>query len=116
MSETERKTIVLAGRVLGYTPPTQGQIEALIRISRAIMRGAEDDQHEFWMTQIERVGTLLESLIDEGDRYALDQLYLTGKISTADIITAVMGQVDEDNKAEGKAKPVKANTARVRRN
>lgn len=119
MSETgDNNTLILAGRVVRFTPPTTGQIEAMIRIGRSVRRGDDDADPEFWIKQIDRVGTLLESLIDEGDRDTVDELYLTGKISHADLLTQILKKVEADaEKSEDKAiaKAKKANPARVAR-
>ena len=116
MTETDN-TILLAGRVVGFIPPTQGQMESMIRISRTISRGTDDDAKEFWEKQIDRIGMLLESMVAEADRDLVDELYLTGKISHADLMTAIMTKVNEnavasEDKTIDKAK---ANVARVRR-
>lgn len=119
MSETDDKnTLILAGRVVAFIPPTQGQIEAMIRIGRSVRRGDDDADPEFWIKQIDRIGTLLESLIAEGDRDTVDELYLTGKISHADLLTQILRKVEQnatesEDKAIAKAK--KANPARVAR-
>ena len=107
------KTIILAGRVIGFTPPTQGQIEVMARIGKSLQRGTDDEPMDFWITQLDRIGTLLESLIAEGDREVVDMLYLTGKISHTDLLTAVMDKVKADKPVE--VKDAKANKARVQR-
>lgn len=122
MTETENgpeggteNTIILAGRVIGFIPPTQGQLEAMIRIGRTMQRGTDDDSNEFWVKQIDRIGTLLESLITESDRDLVDDLYLTGKISHSDLLKAIMAKVRYDaEKSEDKA-IAKAKTASVKR-
>ena len=111
-------TIILAGRVVGFIPPTQGQVEALVRIGRTLERGTDDGKEDFWIKQIDRIGTLLESLIAEGDRDIVDQLYLTGKIDHSELIRAIMGKIsanaeNSENKAIAKAK--KTAGARVQR-
>jgi hypothetical protein len=108
MTETDN-TIVLAGRVVGFIPPTQGQMESMVRIGKTILRGTDDDSSEFYMTQIDRVGRLLESLIAEQDRDLVDDLYLTGKIDHATLMSAIIEKVKEksDSKTES-AKPVRA--------
>lgn len=106
-------TIILAGRIVGFTPPTQGQIESMARIGKTLQRGTDDAPSEFWVTQLDRIGTLLESMIDEKDRDLVDQLYLTGKLSHAELLTAIMTKVKENSPDE--AKEPKANKARVQR-
>ena len=110
-------TIILAGRVVGFIPPTQGQMEAMIRIGRTIARGTDDDTMEFWHKQVDRVGTLLDSLIAEGDRDLVDQLYLTGKIDHSTLLRAILAKINSNaEQSEDKAiAKAKANTARVRR-
>lgn len=121
MSETDN-TIILAGRVVGFIPPTQGQIEAMIRIGRTMQRGTDDDNSEFWHKQIERIGTLLDSMIAEGDRDLVDELYLTGKIDHATLMKTILTKVKESaDQAEGQAVEAenkaiaKAKTASVKR-
>lgn len=111
------KTIILAGRVVGFIHPTQGQIEALIRISHTLENGPEDSKQEFWVKQIRRIGTLLDSLIVEADQELVEDLYLTGKISHSDLLTAILGKINSNaEKSENKAiAKAKANTARVKR-
>lgn len=117
---TEEKTenvIILAGRLVGFTPPTQGQLEAMVRISRTMQAGADDDRSEFWIKQISRIGTLLESMINEADRDLVDELYLTGKIDHTTLLTAILTKVNENAvKSEDKAiAKAKVTTARVKR-
>lgn len=121
MSETD-DTIILAGRVVGFIPPTQGQVEAMIRIARTMQRGTDDETNEFWHKQIDRIGTLLDSMIAEGDRDLVDDLYLTGKIDHATLMKAIMTKVKERaDQAEGRAVEAenkaiaKAKTASVKR-
>jgi hypothetical protein len=44
MSETVEtdNTIILAGRVIQFIPPTQGQVEQMVRIARSTQRGDPD--------------------------------------------------------------------------
>lgn len=114
MTESDN-TIILAGRVVGFIPPTEGQIQAMIRIGKTIQKGADDEARDFWVTQINRIGTLLESLIAPADRELVDELYLTGKIDHTVLLSAIMGKINKraeesENKAIAKAK-----TARVQR-
>lgn len=118
MSDTDN-TIILAGRVIGFTPPTQGQLEAMVRIGRTIRSSTDDDLSEFWQTQINRIGTLLESLINEADREIVFELYLTGKVDHSAVLTAILGKMnsnaqDSEDKAIAKAKG-KASPVRVQR-
>lgn len=121
MSETEANdtnTLILAGRVVRFIPPTTGQIEAMIRIGRSVKKGTDDHDPEFWVKQIDRVGTLLESLIAEGDRDTVDELYLTGKIDHSTLLTAVLKAVEanaEQSEDKAIAKAKKAAPARVSR-
>lgn len=120
MSETVEtdNTVILAGRVIRFIPPTTGQIEAMIRIGRSIRKGTDDQPNDFWVTQIDRIGTLLESMIAEGDRETVDELYLTGKIDHSALLTAIMKTVEANaEKSEDKAidKAKKANPVRVAR-
>lgn len=115
MTDTDN-TIILAGRVVGFTPPTQGQLEAMVRIGRTIRSSTDDSATEFWQTQINRIGILLESLISEADRDIVFDLYLTGKIDHSSVLAAILTKVNanaeasEDKaieKAKGKASPVR---------
>lgn len=107
--------IIIAGRVLGFTPPNQGQFESMVRISRAITRGAEDADSGFWEKQIDRVGTLIESMIDEGDRDVLDNLLLTGKTNSNELMTEILAKTRQIQQASGETKLVKVAKARVQR-
>jgi hypothetical protein len=112
MTETG-DTIVLAGRVVGFMRPTQGQMESMVRIGKTIQRGTDDDSNDFYITQIHRVGLLLESLIAEKDRELVDELYLTGKIDHATLMTAIVEKINSEaakseDKAVAKAKTVRA--------
>lgn len=113
MTETDN-TIILAGRVIGFIPPTEGQIQAMIRIGKTLQKGADDAPQDFWLTQINRIGTLLESLIVEGDRELVDELYLTGKIDHTALLSAIMGKLNSKQDSEGKA-PAKGKPVRVQR-
>lgn len=108
-------TIILAGRVVRFTPPTQGQIESMVRIARTLREGPEDAPTEFWVTQVSRIGLLIDSLIAEGDRETVDTLYLTGKISAADALKAIIEKTNANAKNSEQQTVVKANKTRVRR-
>lgn len=107
-------TIILAGRVIGYIPPTQGQLEAMVRISRTLQAGTDDDPAEFWVKQINRIGTLIESLIEENDRELVDELYLTGKVSHTDLLTEIMKKVNA-NAVKSEDQAIAKAKARVKR-
>lgn len=108
-------TIILAGRVVSFVFPTQGQIESMVRIARTLERGADDAPVDFWMTQISRIGMLIDALIAPGDQETVDELYLTGKISSLEVLKEIMAKVNASAQAaEGKANP-KASKTRVRR-
>lgn len=120
MSEEKvhENTIELAGKTIRFIRPTQGQIEAMVRIGYGLRRMGEDGPNDFWIKQLDRMGTLMESLIHEDDRDTVDMLYLTGQVEHVTLLKAIMGQLDEqavasENKAIAKAK--KSNPARVRR-
>jgi hypothetical protein len=115
MTDTDN-TIILGGRIVGFTPPTQGQLEIMVRIGRTIRASTDDDVSEFWQIQINRIGILLESLIAEADRDIVDTLYLTGKIDHNVLLGAILAKVKENaeesedraiEKAKGKASPVR---------
>lgn len=108
-------TILLAGRVIGFVPPTQGQIEVMARIGKTLQRGSDDEPTEFWITQLDRIGRLLEAMIIEGDRELVDTLYLTGKINHTDLLTAIMTKINETAVASEDKAIAKANKARVQR-
>lgn len=116
MTETDN-TIILAGRAIAFIRPTEGQIQAMLRIMRAIRNGPDDAPADFWMKQMERVGVLLDSLIAPGDQDVVDELYLTGKISHVDLINAIFGKIkDEAVASEDKAiARAKKATVRVQR-
>jgi hypothetical protein len=83
--------MVLAGKSIRFTRPTDGQVQALIRIGFGLKRMDDSTPKDFWVKQLDRMGTLLESLIHEDEKEA---------------------EASED-KAIAKAK--KSNPARVRR-
>lgn len=114
---TDILTATIAGRVIGVIRPTDGQFETLARIQRTLARGSDDEPNEFWVKQIDRLGTLLENLISEGDRDTVDQLFLTGKIDTVGLMRAIfeaVGAAEAGTKNPVVAE-VKANSARVKR-
>jgi len=108
-------TIILAGRVVRFIPPTQGQIESMVRIAKTLKTGSDDAPGEFWITQLHRIGVLIDSMIDEGDRETVDMLYLTGKISAMEALREIMAKVNASAEASENAAIAKANKARVQR-
>lgn len=94
--KSEPRTAIVGGRVIGVLEPTEGQWEAIIRIQKTLARSTDDDTTEFYAKQIDRVGTLLENLIEEKDRDLVDQLFLTGKISSTDLMSAIFGALKKD--------------------
>lgn len=109
-------SIVLAGRVFGFTPPTQGQLEAMIRIGRTLKAGTDDDASEFWQVQIHRIGKLIYAMVNEGDHEVLEDLYLEGKVDHQAVLAAILTKMNSDAeasedaaiaKAKGKASPVR---------
>lgn len=115
--ETEH-TIILAGRVIRYIPPTQGQVEQMVRIARSTQRGADDAPSDFWIKQIGRIGDLLEQMIAEGDRETVEDLYVEGKLDHSALVAAILTKVRENaEKSEDKAiaKAKKVTGARVQR-
>lgn len=111
---SEPKTAIVAGRVIGVLKPTPGQYETLARMARTLSRGSDDDSAQFWGKQIDRMGTLMESLIVEGDRDAVDDLFLTGKLDHLALLRAIFAALAEP-KEDKPTKPVKAAKASVRR-
>lgn len=112
------ETIELDGQTVRFVRPTDGQVQALIRIGFGLRRMNDDTPKDFWVKQLDRMGTVLESVIHEDDRDMVDQLYLTGKIDHSQLLRAIMGQLQDEavaseDKAIAKAK--KSNPARVRR-
>lgn len=81
---------LIAGHVIGVHVPSQGQFEALLRLRSTLARGTDDDRHDFYARQIDRIGTLLESLIQESDRDLVDQLVLTGKVDMQGLMAAIL--------------------------
>lgn len=116
---TESYPVLIGGRIVGVTKPTDGQYEALVRIQHALSRGSEDSPAEFWKKQISRIGTLLDSLIVEADRETVDDMFLTGKIDTSELLHAIFTAFKEEKEKAGETNQVvaqtKANGARVRR-
>src|SRR5688572_28008437 len=83
-------TVILAGRTIQVKRPAPGQVEAMVRIARALQGGGDDDPSDYWIKHITRLGTLLESLIAEGDRDTVDDLNLTGKVDSSTLLTAIL--------------------------
>lgn len=104
--QTEPLTILLAGRIIGIVRPTQGQFEAMARISRTIATGTDDEDMAFWTKQVARVGTLIEALIIEGDRDLVDELFLTGKVTQNDLLRAMFDKYREGQPVDKPAKKV----------
>jgi hypothetical protein len=120
MSETVEtdNTIILAGRVIQFIPPTQGQVEQMVRIARSTQRGGDDAPSDFWVKQIGRIGDLLEQMIAEGDRETVEDLYVAGKLDHTTLVAAILTKVRENaEKSEDKAiaKAKKVTGARVQR-
>lgn len=111
---SELKTAIVAGRVIGVLEPTPGQYETLARMARALTRGDDDNKAEFWAKQIDRLGTLMESLIAEGDRDAVDQLFLQGKIDHLTLLRAIFAALKPAEEVKP-SKAVKVAKASVRR-
>lgn len=108
MTEKEYRPVLIGGRMISVCKPTSGQYEAMARIAHSIGRGTDDDKTEFWMKQLNRLGTLMDSLILPAEAEIADELILTGKTTTADMLKAILGAWKEDT---GQAKPVKATKA-----
>lgn len=108
-------TIILAGRIIGFHPPTTGQVESMVRIARTLERGADDAPFDFWVTQISRIGTLIDSMIIESDREIVDDLYLTGKISSLEALQEIMKKVNANAVDSEENSTSKANKTRVKR-
>lgn len=116
MTDVEYRTTIVAGRAILVREPTGGQYEAMARIARTIDRGADDSKAEFWMTQVDRLGTLMESLIAEGDRVTVDQLVLTGKLNSTELLKALLEPWADAPKTNGTvAAAKKASASRVQR-
>jgi hypothetical protein len=102
-------TILIGGRVIGFIPPTEGQVQQMIRISRTLQTGPDDSPTEFWAKQIGRIGDLLDAMIVEADQPIVDALYTQGKITHTDLIRAIFAKIntnaqESENKAISKAK------------
>lgn len=119
MSETEDfKTFDLDGLTVRFLRPTQGQIEAMIRIARSTKQAEDAKDAEFWVRQVGRVGDLLEQMIHPDDREAVEDLYIAGKLDHTTLLTAILKTVqDEAEESENKAiaKAKKVSGARVQR-
>lgn len=111
--QTEQLTILLAGRIIGITRPTQGQFEAMARISRTVAMGTDDDDMAFWTKQVARVGTLIEALIIETDRDLVDELFLTGKIDQNDLLRAMFAKFSEGREQAPVKKAAKTRVQRT---
>jgi hypothetical protein len=108
----EFRPVLIGGRMILVSKPSEGQYEALARISRTIARGTDDDQAEFWSKQVDRIGTLMESLIAEDEVDIVDQMVLTGKTTMSEMLKAILGAWDT---ADDKPTQAKASANRVKR-
>jgi hypothetical protein len=91
----------LGGRYITFSQPTEGQLEMLARIQRAISRGSDDAPGEFWAKQISRLGDLLDALMSDTDRDIVEAMMIAGKISSIDILQALFRAIaDGQDKQE----------------
>lgn len=105
----------IGGRQITFTKPTEGQMEMMARIQRTLARGSDDAPADFWAKQIDRLGTLLDSLMSEADLDIVEQMLLKGKISHVDILKAVFEVLAQAREAEQPTAPTTGPVASPKR-
>lgn len=111
--QNEYLEIDIEGLAVRVKQPTNGQVESMVRIASSLRNVPDDAVGDAWIKQISRLGTLLDSLIHEDDQDDVDTLFLTGKVSSATLLSAVL-EASKKTTAP-KNGPVKA-VKRARRN
>lgn len=86
----------LGGRLITFSKPTDGQIEMLARVQKSIARGTDDAPGDFWATQIDRLGTLLDNLIAPADLPIVENMMMKGTISSVDILRALFAAIAQN--------------------
>lgn len=102
---TDLAYVTLAGNVFAVKPMTSGQIEAMFRIQRSLTLAGDFDT-AFYGRQIGRFGSLLDSLLtSDEDRDRVDELFLTGQLSTGEMLKLVLAAYNKaaDNDAAAEA-------------
>lgn len=98
----------LGGRFITFSQPTEGQLEMLARIQRAIARGSDDAPGEFWAKQISRLGDLLDALMSDTDQDIVEAMMIAGKISSVDILQALFRAIADGQDKQAQAEVTKA--------
>lgn len=112
MTDEEIKTVALGGRAFGVRKPKPGQWEALIRIQGHLLRGGDDVPNGQIIKQIGRLGQLVDALLaSEDDVDTVTDLYIAGKVTSAQVVVAILTAWAGEEAAP--AKPAKA--VRVRK-
>lgn len=87
---TDLAYVTLAGNVFAVKPMTDGQIESMFRIQRSLTLAGDFDM-KFYGRQIGRFGSLLDSLLtSDEDRDKVDDLFLTGQLSTGELLKIIL--------------------------
>lgn len=105
----------IGGRQITFIKPTDGQMEMLARIQRTLSRGSDDAPADFWAKQVDRLGTLLDSLMPEVDQEIVEQMLLQGKISHVDILQGLFEVLAQAKEAEQAAAPTTGPVASAKR-
>jgi hypothetical protein len=114
----EYRDVDLADTTVRVRKPTDSQINNMLRISSSLA-SSQEMSSDFFVRQINRLGTILDSLIHADDRDTVDNMVLTGQIEeTALIVTILKAWTEEKpGKKNGTVAAVKkASASRVRRN
>lgn len=106
-------TVDIGGRQISLTKPNEGQMEMLARIQRTLARGTDDSKADFWAKQVDRLGTLLDSLMTEDDLDIVEQMLLKGQISHVDILNGVFEVLTQAAQAEEAQNPKAPTTGPV---
>ena len=113
---TYNGVVELGGRMITFVKPTDGQLEMLARVKRTLARGTDDAPDDFWSTQIDRLGQILDALIVEADQPIVESMMITGKIGSVEILAALFTSINQNAAVKAPATgPVAAvKRARVR--
>jgi hypothetical protein len=97
---TYNGVVELGGRMITFLKPTDGQLELLARVKRTLARGTDDAPADFWATQIDRLGQLLDNLIVEADRDIVEKMIIEGKIGSVEILQALFASIHQNEQVK----------------
>lgn len=105
---TDLAYVTLAGNVFAVKPMTDGQIESMFRIQRSLSLAGDFDM-AFYGRQVGRFGSLLDSLFtSDADRDKVDDLFLTGQLSTGELLRVILAAYNKREEIDAAAEAVGA--------